>query len=279
MMSKGLAIAAGAVLVLGLAATPMVVEKIEPGHVGVHYKPSSGVQKEVFQPGWEVVAPFDKVIEYPTRTQTKSIKDLVLSTKDGKNVTVDFSYSFSVNPEKVVDLFNKYGAVSVDDIATKGYLRQQLFDAARDQVSKVTVLELFGEQSSQVSADIQNQFAEKVLELGFIVEDLSLGAPKPDEKTQEAIDARVKASQELDRKKTELEIAKAESERILVESEAKAKKTVIEAEAEAKANKLLSNSITSELIKLKEAEARAKHGWVEIQGVAPTLTQEVEKKN
>lgn len=43
------------------------------------------------------------------------------------------------------------------------------------------------------------------------------------------------------------------------EAEAKAKAELISAEAEAKANKKLSNSITDQLIKMKEAEARLKH--------------------
>lgn len=50
------------------------------------------------------------------------------------------------------------------------------------------------------------------------------------------------------------------------EAEAKAKAELISAEAEAKANKKLSNSITDQLIKMKEAEARLKHGWITISG-------------
>ncbi|MDI5789087.1 hypothetical protein PO124_13710 [Bacillus licheniformis] len=37
--------------------------------------------------------------------------------------------------------------------------------------------------------------------------------PKPDKATQEAIDARVKSSQELERTQTELKIAEAEAKR------------------------------------------------------------------
>lgn len=41
---------------------------------------------------------------------------------------------------------------------------------------------------------------------------------------------------------------------------------VIEAQAEAEANKILSESITPELIQMTEAEARKEHGWVTVQG-------------
>ena len=48
---------------------------------------------------------------------------------------------------------------------------------------------------------------------------------------------------------------------------------MIEAQAEADANKVLSESITSELIQLKEAEARLKHGWVTVQGADTVVTK------
>ena len=46
---------------------------------------------------------------------------------------------------------------------------------------------------------------------------------------------------------------------------------------EAKANNKLSASITDELIKMKEAEARLKHGWVTVQGSDTVVTDAKEK--
>lgn len=42
---------------------------------------------------------------------------------------------------------------------------------------------------------------------------------------------------------------------------------IAKAKGEAEANKLISESITDKLVKMKEAEARMKHGWVTVQGV------------
>ena len=41
---------------------------------------------------------------------------------------------------------------------------------------------------------------------------------------------------------------------------------LIEARAEAEANRVIAQSITPELIQMKEAEARLEHGWVTVQG-------------
>jgi len=247
------AVIAGIIIIIGLILTPFFIERINPGHVGVVYKPGSGVQEETLGQGWHPVAPFDRITEYPIRLQTVSYKDMTLATKDGKNVTLDFSYNYLVQPDKVVPIYNKFGPIKVSEIE-EGYLRTRLFDAARKVVSKYTVLELYGEKSAEVSAGIKAEFAEDVVALGFSIDDLTLGAPKPDEKTQEAIDARVNAAQELDRKKTELEIAIAEAERKREEAKGNADAKVIEAKGNADANELLQQSITPQLIQYEIAK-------------------------
>ena len=57
----------------------------------------------------------------------------------------------------------------------------------------------------------------------------------------------------------------------ITEVKAKAETRKIEANAEAEANKKIASSITKELIDMKEAEARLKHGWVTIQGGTPIV--------
>ena len=69
----------------------------------------------------------------------------------------------------------------------------------------------------------------------------------------------------------EQETAKVEAETALIKAQNEADIKVKEAEAEAKANKLKADSITDELIRMKEAEARLKHGWVTVQGNAATV--------
>lgn len=48
---------------------------------------------------------------------------------------------------------------------------------------------------------------------------------------------------------------------------------VIKAEGEAEANKTKADSITDNLIRMKEAEAREKHGWVTVNGAGSTIVQ------
>jgi regulator of protease activity HflC (stomatin/prohibitin superfamily) len=241
------------IIVLALIVTPFFLERIAPGHVGVVYKPGSGVQDKTLEDKWHFVSPFDKITEYPIRLQTVDAKNMTLATADGKNVDLDFSYSYAVAADKVVPIYNKFGPVKVEDIE-KTYLKKRLFDAARNVISQYTVLELYGEKSGEAQAAIKEAYTKNVAKIGFVVDEVTLGAPKPDANTQAAIDARVNAAQELDRKKTELEIAKAEAERKRAEAQGIADSELIKAEGTAKANKALQVSITPELIQYEIAK-------------------------
>lgn len=70
----------------------------------------------------------------------------------------------------------------------------------------------------------------------------------------------------------EQETAKVEAETKLIKAENEAAIKVVEAQAEADANRLKSQSITQQLIDMKNAEARLKHGWVEVQGAGTVVT-------
>lgn len=64
---------------------------------------------------------------------------------------------------------------------------------------------------------------------------------------------------------------KADAEVTKAEAQAQADAQLIEAQAQAEVNSKLSSSITDELIRMKEAEARNKFGWVTISGTNNTV--------
>ena len=71
----------------------------------------------------------------------------------------------------------------------------------------------------------------------------------------------------------EQETARVEAETKLIKAENEAAIKRVEAQAEADANVLKSQSITQQLIDMKNAEARLKHGWVEVQGASTVVTK------
>lgn len=260
----------GILLVLSLIITPFFVEKISNGFVGVVYSPNGGVQKNTLSPGWKIVGLFNKVTEYPVRLQTTHAKNLSLATSDGKSITIDFTYNYQVDPAKVVSIFNQFGPVDVKDLESS-YLKSRLKNAARKEISQYSVLELYGSKSNEISLKIQEDFAKDVSQYGFQVDGLVLGTPHPDLATQKAIDATVKAKQELERKNTEVEIAKKEAEKQLIKAQGNANAKIAEAEGIAKSNALINQSLTPMLIQKMEMDARIKHGWITVKGGTPLV--------
>ncbi|MDQ0214639.1 regulator of protease activity HflC (stomatin/prohibitin superfamily) [Oikeobacillus pervagus] len=232
----------GLTLALAIFITSLFIEKIPNGYVGVVYSPNGGVQNETLDQGWHLVGLFDKVTRYPIRMQTVNYKNIQVATSDGKNITMDFAYNYSIQPDKVVSVFNKFGPVDVS-VIEDSYLKTRFWDAGRKAIAKYSVIDTYGEKSSEAAVKIQEIFSEDVSDLGFIVDNLTLGVPKPDKSTQAAINKRVEAAQELERKQIELKIAQAEAE-----------KKKIEAQGIAEYNEIIKKSISPEVIQNKWIE-------------------------
>ncbi|OME55557.1 hypothetical protein BSK59_13865 [Paenibacillus odorifer] len=237
----------GTILVIVAILVIMLTVRIPNGFVGIVYSPNGGAKNTNLNQGWHVTGLFDKVTKYPVRIQTVEYKEIQIATSDGKSVTMDFAYNYQVEPEKVTSIFNTFGPISITEIEDT-YLKTRFRDAARKAISKFTVIDIYGEKSSEAGIEVQSKFAEDIKTLGFIVSNVTVGVPQPDAKTQDAIDKRVEASQELERKTTELEIAKKEAERKRVESQGIADSKLIESKGQAQANEVLQQSLTSELV-------------------------------
>jgi regulator of protease activity HflC (stomatin/prohibitin superfamily) len=112
---------------------------------------------------------------------------------------------------------------------------------------------------------------------GIEVLDASIIDSHPDDKLQETIDARVKAQQAKAQAEAEQKTVEVEAKTKMIEAQNEAEIKITEANAEAEANRVISESITEELIRMKEAEARLEHGWVTVQGADSVVTDAREK--
>lgn len=226
----------GGLLVIGAIILYMCIEKVPQGHQAVIYS-VSGVKEETKPAGWHFISPLDKAIHYPIRTQTKEYNDLNVATSDGKNLNMDISVNYHVDPTKVVDIFNKFGNADIQGLEY-GFLRTRVQDGLRQSVAKYSVIETFGVKTGEIKKSTLEMLQDNLTKQGFIVEDIAISSPKADKATQEAIDERVKANQELERAKTDRAIA-----------EENAKKKKIEAEGQAEANEILEKSLSDRIIR------------------------------
>jgi len=277
MSKKGIAgtVAAG-VLALGVVIGGIsITERIPEGKVAVVYTPSHGADRTL-DAGWHLIKPFEKTQEYPSRI-TIVEQDISVTTSDGKKVTLPMRYEYKVDKEKVVDIFKELGSQNIESIQ-EGYLTQRLFKASRDTVSEYSVIDIYGQKTSEASAKITEKMRDSSDDLGFMVNDVTIGTPKLDKVTQDAIDERVKTAQELEKLNLEKQIAEKQAEKKSIEAKGNAEAEIERAKGQAEAIKLVNQSLTPEYIKLKEAEARMKFGWLTVNGSDSVIVDAKEGK-
>ena len=154
-------------------------------------------------------------------------------------------------------------------------VQNQIIAYVKDVTPKFSVMEIYSEKRSEVGQAISNYLTEKLMnEYGIEVSSVSIIDVQLDTNLMEKIKAKEEAKQEAEKAELDLVTAQKQAETNKVKAEGEAAVKVIEAQAEADANKLISNSITQNLIDMKEAEARMKHGWVNIQGANTIVTKE-----
>ena len=184
-----------------------------------------------------------------------------------------FKMSYRYKPETVVDTYKKFKGMDGEDI-----IEQRVKTVLKSKISEITtdysMMNLYSGNRSEINNKITKYLNEEFSSAyGIEVLDASIIDVHPDAKLKESIDARVKALQEKQQAEAEQEKVKVQKETEKIQAEADAKITITKAQAEAEANRLKSESITDELIRMKEAEAHMQHGFVTVQG-ANTVVKE-----
>ncbi|MCH4175922.1 MAG: prohibitin family protein [Streptococcaceae bacterium] len=257
-MEKGFKVGIVGVVVLLLSVIGgfKFFEKIDNGYVGVQYSMNGGIKDEVLTQGVKYVG-LNKVIQYPIRLQTIKAKDVSVSTSDGKKTTLDIKYDYKVDSTKASNMYKEFGNITSEDIEN-GWLKSKLQKEAREIYAKYSLLDVLSGKSTEVEAELLKGFAKAVESKGFVIEDVTVGVPEVDSETQKTIDSIIRAGQENEK-------AKLDAETVKTKADSDAYKEIKAAEAEAESNKKVAESISDELVRYTEAQARMKHGWVEVQ--------------
>ncbi|MSS63164.1 prohibitin family protein [Velocimicrobium porci] len=286
-MNKGTvgAIAVGAIILLGGISAAFCAKRIPTGYEGVVYSMNGGVQNETLTQGWHLVSPTKKVKEFTIgneqllltkdkREGSKENDSFKVSTADDASIAISFQMSYRFKPERLTDTYKKYKGMDGEDI-----VNNRVKAVLKSKVSEITtnysMMEIYSGNRSEINDKITKYLNEQFSKsFGIEVMDASIVDVHPDKKLKKAIDNRVTALQKKQQAEAEQEEikVKAETKLIKAKNEAEIKKT--KAVAQAEANKKIAESITPELIQMKEAEARLKHGWITVQGAETTVVKE-----
>lgn len=289
------AVVLGIIMFVGLITTMVCTERIPAGYEGVVYS-MSGVKNDTLSQGWHIVTPPNKVKEFTIgneqllltadkREGSKSNDSFKVATSDDASISISFQMSYRFYSDKLVDTYKKFKGMNGEDIVNK-----RVKTVLKSKVSEVTtdysMMDIYSGNRNKINNELTDYLNKEFKDAyGLEVIDASIIDVHPDSKLKQAIDNRVTALQQKQQAKAEQEKIKVENEtkKLQAQAEADIKRTqakaeadvlITKAKAEAKANKLKSNSISDNLIRMKEAEARVKHGWVTIQGTNSVVTTE-----
>ena len=289
-------IAAVVVGIVGGVITLSSCKRVGQGEVGVVWTMKNGVQDEVLTPGLHFESPWTKVKTYPVSQQ-----QLILSNNpsdygkkehddwhvdapaDGGMVKLNMTVNYNFIADRVTQLYTKFNGMDGDSIVDS-MVQNSIIAYIKEVTPEYTVMDIYSDKRAEVSKSITEYLNNRLTEeYGINVASALIIDVQLDDTLQAKIQAKEQAKQdaekaELDRKTAaaQAEVSKvnaeADAEVQKIKAEAEAEKTRIAAQAEADANTMINNSITEDLIRMKEAEARLKHGWVTVQGAQAVVT-------
>lgn len=250
------------------------------GEVGVVYTAKSGVKEKTLAPGFHFVGPFAKVKDFPISQQQLVLSDNaadfnekklekdthVDAPADGGMVKMNMTINYNFIPDRVTGLYEKFNGMDGDQIV-ESKVKNSILAYIKEVTPKFSVMDIYSTKRAEIGQEITKYLNEKLQEeYGMNISSALIIDVQLDEELQKKVQAKEQAKQDAEKAELDKQTALAQAETDKVKAEAEAAVAIEKARGQAEANRLLSESITPELIQMKEAEARIQHGWIEVQG-------------
>lgn len=281
-MKKFMAIFVAFLIAVG---TVLCTERVHTGYVGVVYS-AKGVEQQTISQGWHFMSPLKHVSEFPITQQRVVFSNApsdygvkehadwhIDAPANGGTIAINLTVNYNFLPEHVVELYTKFGGMDGESLM-ESKIQNDIIAYVKEVTPQFSVMQIYSDDRAGVNTAITNYLNEKLTaEYGINVSSALIVDAQPDDTLMQKIRAKEQAKQdaEIAELNKQTALAQAETDKVKAQTEADVK--MIEAQAEADANKVLSESITPELIQMKEAEARLKHGWVTVQGADTVVTK------
>lgn len=263
----------------------LCTERVHTGYVGVVYS-AKGVEQQTISQGWHFMSPLKHVSEFPITQQRVVFSNApsdygakehadwhIDAPANGGTIAINLTVNYNFLPEHVVELYTKFGGMDGESLM-ESKIQNDIIAYVKEVTPQFSVMQIYSDDRAGVNTAITNYLNEKLTaEYGINVSSALIVDAQPDDTLMQKIRAKEQAKQdaEIAELNKQTALAQAETDKVKAHTEADVK--MIEAQAEADANKVLSESITPELIQMKEAEARLKHGWVTVQGADTVVTK------
>jgi prohibitin 2 len=199
--------------------------------------------------GLAVLPPWQKLTLFSIRSEQADIENAAGATSDTQPVTVSLTVRYSISPDKVAEVFEKYSHTG--DLSS--YVQTATHEIFKAVTAKYTAPDLIA-QRAKVSADIYGALAEKLAIYGAQVINIdmrnfafqesymrAINSKVEQEQLRQAADNKLKTVESEQRQK--VAIAEAEASAVRATADGQAYATLKNAEAQAEALKIQSAAL------------------------------------
>ena len=238
------------------------IRTVPTGHTGI-VTTFGKVEDKTFDAGFNMKAPWQKVIKMDNRIQKENVT-LACFSSDIQEVSVSYTVNYQIDKANAMNIYKSIGT---------GYFATVIQPSITEAVKEVTALytaEALVGNREELSNAIEEVLAARLLPYNINVIDTSIEDMDFTDAFTNAVEAKqvaqqnkLKAETEAQQKIVEAEAAaqvktveaQAQADAEKIKADAEAYKIQVQAEAEAEANKKLANSLTDELIDYEYAQS------------------------
>lgn len=213
---------------------------IQPGEAAVIFRPfSTQLDKDnIFRPGFQVIAPWNDLITYQVSEQ-KTEETMEVLDKNGLSIAVEISVRYQPVTAKIGYLYERF----VGDYKSR-LVSPELRSAVRKVMGRYTAEQIYSTMRKEVENNIEKETADILLKNDVTMTAMLIRSINLPAQIKQAIENKLKQEQEALAYQFKLEKEKSEAER-----------KRIAAEGESAANKIINNSLTPQLLKMRGIEA------------------------
>lgn len=267
------------VAMIGLVASSgAACTRVGPGYAGIKVSMAGderGVADLAATTGWVFYNPMtSNVYEYPTFMQTyawEKEEAITFQSREGLPIIAAINLSYQLDFAKVPSFYVKFRNDNLENF-TDGYLHNVARDAFNAVGANYTVEDIYGAKKEELLGKVKERINADVSGVGVTLQQFGLvGAVQLPPSVQQALDSKIKATQDALRVENELRQAEAEARKAVAWSEGQAKSKIALAEGESRANRALAESLSPSLLEWRrlQIQQEATQKW---NGALPTIT-------
>lgn len=120
------------------------------------------------------------------RGDSKENESFEVPSNDGKGLTVDMTFTYRFDPDKVSETFTRFKGQSGKEVK-ETFIKPNIMSWTKEITAKYSVIDLLGDKRASLNAELTDYLKEKFEPYGIIIESVSLINIDPDEETRAAV--------------------------------------------------------------------------------------------